>query len=221
MNFPTNQSIVIVGNSGFAREGYAILQYVMRQTSQIKFKGFLGFEGFQGDLKNLSEFFLGDCDNYSFEHGEYAIVCIGDSGIRKKAYSKLNARSIPLTNLIHPNSYVDPTAKIGLGNYIGYNCIVSSDCIIGNGNVLNSVVNVGHDCVIGNYNFIAPGSQILGKAMLGDCNSIGSNSVILPGAKVGSYNTVAPLSALYKGCRSHCYMAGNPALKIGTKDLPQ
>lgn len=217
-NTPPPQKIVIIGNSGFAREGYAILQYVMQCSPHISFKGFLSFEGFPGNLKKLAHYLLGNDDDYTFAEDEYAFVCIGDPLIRKKAMTKLAARGARFTNIIHPGSYVDPSSVMGVGNYIGYNCIVSSDCVIGNGNVLNSVVNLGHDCVIGDYNFIAPGSQILGNVVMGDCNSIGSTSIVLPKAKVGSHNIIAPMSVIYKGCRSHCYMAGNPAKKIGTTE---
>ena len=35
-------------------------------------------------------------------------------------------------------------------------------------------------------------------------------------SKIGDNNKIAPLSAVYKGCKNNCYMAGNPALKIGS-----
>lgn len=208
--------IVFIGNSGFARECYIMLRHVMAEDPCISFKGFLSFEGYEADLKELSSYFMGSDDDYAFAADEYAVIAIGKPELRKRAFAKLTTRNVRLYTLIHPRSYVDPSTRIGVGNVIGYNTYVSCNCTIGDANVLNGLIHVGHDCTVGDFNFVAPGVQILGCVNMGSHNSIGATSVILPHAKIGNGNIVAPLSAIYKGCRSNCYMAGSPAVKIGS-----
>lgn len=211
--------IVIVGNSGFARECYIMLRHMMAESPDLSFKGFLSFEGYQADLKELSPLFLGIDDDYPFAPDDYAVIGLGAPALRAKALAKLQSRKVPLFNLIHPHSYVDASTQLGEGNVIGYNCHISCDCSIGDANVLNGLIHIGHDCIIGNCNFIGPGVQILGSVRMGAGNSVGATSVILPHARLGDSNTIAPLSAVYKGCKSNLYMAGNPAVKIGTNSI--
>lgn len=213
------RDIVILGNSGFARECFIMLREMMKHDSALRFQGFLSFEGYQADLRELSDFFLGVDDDYAFKTGQLAVIGIGDPELRKKAHTKLVSRDVSFFTLIHPNTYIDPTVNLGEANIFGTNCHIGCNCAIGSGNVLNGLVHVGHDAVIGDHNFIGPGVQILGKVTIGSLNSLGASSVLLPQAKIGDGNIIAPLSAVYKGCGSGVYMSGNPAVKMGRRNV--
>ena len=208
------KKIIIVGNSGFARECYVILRALQKRGEKIHFGGFLSFEGYQADLLNLSNHFLGIDDEYIFKHEENIIIGIGDPTLRKKCYEKLKSKSVNFYTLIHPDIYIDESTYIGEANIITTGCYISCNCRIGNGNVLNGFVNVGHDTKIGNYNLICPSVQIGGNVQIGDENTIGTMSALLPKSKIGNNNKIAPLSSVYKGCRDGAYMVGNPALNI-------
>ncbi len=218
MSDNTTKSIVIVGNSGFARECYAMLRAVMRREPALSVKGFLSFEGYKGDLKELSGLLLGTDDEYAHQPGEYAVIGIGDPHLRRKAYLKLRARGVPFFTLIHPNAYVDEATSVGEGCIFGSKCYINCNCAIGPGNLFNGLVHMGHDCTVGECNFFGPNVQILGGVNMGGCNSVGATSVIMPAARIGSGNIIAPLSAVYKGCRDNTYMSGNPAVKVGTRE---
>lgn len=211
------QSIIILGNSGFARECHIMLRHVMERQPNLSFRGFLSFEGYPGDLKELSPLLLGDDDKYVFSSDEAVIVAIGDPGLRKKAFEKVKARGGFFFTLVHPQSFIDSSVIIGDANIIGYNCHISCNCTIGDANVCNGLIHIGHDTTIGNYNFIAPNVQILGGVRIGSQNSIGATSVILPHAVIGNNNSIAPLSAVFKGCKDNCYLQGNPAIRFGSK----
>ena len=214
------KSVVIVGNSGFARECHIMLRQMMRADAEISFRGFLSFEGYEADLKEQSENFIGVDDNYTFAPHEAAVIGIGDPTLRRKAFEKLRGKDVPFFTLIHPSSYVDDSTVLGEANIIGANCHISCDCSIGNANVLNGLVHIGHDTAVGHYNFIAPNVQVLGCVRMGDRNSVGATSVILPHARMGDGNIIAPLSAVYKGCGSGVYMAGSPAVKMANTKNP-
>lgn len=210
--------IVIVGNSGFARECHIMLRQMMRMDSALRFRGFLSFEGHEADLKDLTPLFLGNDDNYAFAPEDFVVIGIGDPYLRKKAHEKLTERGCSFFTLIHPTCYIDTSTLLGEGNIFGSRCHVTSNCTVGNANVFNGLVHIGHDVNIGDYNFVAPNVQILGAVSMGNLNSIGATSVLMPHCTIGCCNMIAPLSAIYKGCRNYSYMSGNPAVKIGSRD---
>ena len=210
--------IVIVGNSGFARECHIMLRQMMLADPALDFRGFLSFEDYEADLKDLAPLFLGNDDDYAFTPEEPVVIGIGDPDLRKKAHEKLMARGCSFFTLVHPTSYIDASASLGEGNIFGSRCHVTSNCAIGNANVFNGLVHIGHDAVIGDYNFVAPNVQILGDVRMGDLNTIGATCVLLPHCRIGCGNILAPLSAMYKGCGDFTYMSGNPAIRMGTRD---
>ena len=209
-----NTNIVIVGNSGFARECYVVLRALQKKGENINFCGFLSFEGYKADLLELSEYYLGIDDNYNFKEDQKIIIGIGDPELRAKCYDKLKKKKVFFYNLIHPDVYIDDSSNLGEANIITSGCYISCNCTIGNANILNGVVHVGHDVTIGNYNLICPAVQIGGNVKIGDRNLIGTMCSLLPKCKIGNSNKIAPLSAVYKGCRNGTYMLGNPALNI-------
>jgi len=212
------KNIIILGNSGSARECYMNLKAVMKVQENIKFKGFLSFEGYEGDLGKLSHYFLGVDDDYNYQENDYVIIGLGNPILRKKAFYKLKEKNVKLYNLIHPKAHIDETCEVGEGNVITPDCYFSCDVKIGNGNYFNGFTNSGHDVKIGDFNFIGPHVHFLGDAFVGDLNSIGTMSVLLPNSKIGNGNKIAPLSAIYKGCKNNCYLQGNPAIKIGINE---
>lgn len=208
------KNIIILGNSGSARECYVNLKAMISVNNSLKFKGFLSFEGYEADLKNLSKYFLGSDDDYTYDDNDYVIIGLGNPNLREKAYKKLKAKNVKFINLIHPKANLDETFEIGEANIITTDCFFSCNTRIGNGNYFNGFTNAGHDVQIGDFNFFGPHVHFLGNSVIGNKNSIGTMSVILPNAKIGNSNKIAPLSAIYKGCKDNCYMLGNPALKV-------
>lgn len=214
--------VMIIGNSGAARECYWVLQDVVASapalSSYYEFGGFLSWRGFEGDLRELSGFFRGDLSEHVVEQDEIYVIGVGSPDLRGDIYAELKASGASLMNLIHPWSYVCPSARLGEGNVIQRGCTIFANARVGDGNYLNGAVNIAHDACIGNFNFLAPYAIVLGGARLGSSNRLGPHSVLLEHSRMGDGNLLAPGSTLYKGCRSNCRMAGNPALKIGTLD---
>ncbi len=212
------KKIYIVGGNGFARECHLSLLTILKSKNDITFGGFLGHGGYGHtvDYKELQNFYKGEVSEYKFNDNEYVVIGAGYPELRQKIYYELKEKEIKFFNLISPNITISETVRIGESNVIAGNSLISVNCNIGNGNVLNCDVNLGHDCEIGDFNFFGPRSQALGNAKIGSMNQIGANAILLPNSKIGDNNKIAPLSAVYKGCKNNCYMAGNPALKIGS-----
>ena len=211
--------IVIIGNSGAARECYWLLQEMFEHSSPLReqwhFKGFLCWQGYPSNLKTLQGYNLGDAETYAITPDDYFVIGIGDVTLRKHIYEHFKARGAVFFTLRHPDTDVHPTAQMGEANILQRGCTIFCDCVVGNANYFNGGTNLSHDVVMGDYNFIGPFSIILGQSVVGSCNTFAVHSVVLPKARMGDSNSIAPASILYKGCKNNCRMAGNPALNIG------
>ena len=89
-----------------------------------------------------------------------------------------------LDNVIHPSSYVSPSAILGKGNYLAANAVISSNALIGNSNLINYNVTIGHDVVVGSDCFFNPGARISGNVKIGNGCLFGANSFVFQGLEI-------------------------------------
>ncbi len=213
------KQIIIIGNSGAARECYWILQELfnanVKQYNDTVFSGFISWKGYKSNLKELASYDLGHSDAHVISSENSYIIGIAHPQIRQNAFEEFTAKGANFINLIHPNVYVCPSAKLGKANVIQRDSTLYCNSQLGNGNYLNGAVNLAHDAVVGDYNLFGSYCMVLGNAVMGSKNQLAPNCVLLNNAVVGNENLLAPNSYIYKGCKDNCRMAGNPALKIG------
>jgi hypothetical protein len=206
--------VVILGNSGAARECYWLLLEMLKKREDLSFKGFLSFEGHKGDPRELAAFDLGDDEGYAPEPEDLFVIGIGLPALRLRAFHKWKARGAVFLNLLHPNVVLLGDARLGEGNILASGVHISCGSVLGDANYLNGSVVIGHDARLGDGNFLAPFSLVLGEARLGHGNSFGVHAAALAGAKIGDHNRITPGSYVYKGCGDNRVLAGNPALDV-------
>ncbi|MDL2307133.1 transferase [Desulfovibrio sp. OttesenSCG-928-C06] len=209
------RELVIIGNSGAARECYWLAQDMIKVGADFTFKGFLAFEGYEGDLKELSGYFLGSDDEYTPDTHDVFSIGIGHAELRRRVYSKWKDRGVVFKNLIHPTAAIQESSSLGEANIVARDAAISCNVNVGCCNFINGGVIIGHDVNIGDVNIFAPRSVILSDVTIGANNLFGAQSVVFPGATVGNNNILAAGAFLYKGCRDKNVMAGNPAHKVG------
>lgn len=210
------KNVIIVGKGGFSRECYSILQIVMQYNRELQFAGFLAYNCDEWDSERLHDKFLGNSSDYDFSITDHVVLAIGDNELREAAYHHLKERNCSFMNLIHPFSYIDPSAILGEGNILGAGSSISCDVKMGNCNILNGTVIVGHDAVLGDFNFCGPFVQLLGYTVMGDKNDLAVSSIMLPKTSIGNANSISPASVVYTRFQNNCRIHGNPALKIGS-----
>lgn len=205
--------VVIVGNAGAARECYWLLRVAREADAATPpFKGFLAWQGYAGELCELTDFSLGSSEDYQPAPDDLFVIGIGNPALRLAVYDWLRQRRAAFYTLRHPNVYICPSATVGEANIFQRDCVVQPNARIGNANFFNGGVIVGHDAVIGHANTFNLHVGISGHARLGDANRLAPRCILLENAKVGSWNVFAPGAVVYKGCRDCCLMVGNPAL---------
>lgn len=210
------RTVVIIGNSGAARECYWLLRQVMSLRDDLAFRGFLSFNGYPADLRDLASFHLGTVDIYQPKPEDIFVIGIGHPGVRWKNYIEWKGR-VEFLNLIHPSVHIPASTKIGEANVIAQDSFISCNINIGNANFINNQVALGHDAELGDANFLGPFSVLLGGTSLGHRNRIAVRTTFLAGVTMGNENATTPGSVVYKGCTDNTLLSGNPAFQIDTE----
>jgi sugar O-acyltransferase (sialic acid O-acetyltransferase NeuD family) len=145
------------------------------------------------------------------EDGRY-VIAIGDNKKRKNISGFLKDKEF--ISVIHPDTFVDFSAQIGIGTVIFAGAVVQVDSIIGDNVILNTSCTVDHDCIIGDYCHIAPGVNIAGGVRVGEGAFIGIGSCIIPNVKIGEWSQVGAGSVVVNDIPAGVLAYGNPAKVI-------
>ncbi|WP_417516768.1 acetyltransferase [Minwuia sp.] len=116
------------------------------------------------------------------------LVAVGDNAARKRIVADLTGRSF--ATLIHPFSWISPTARIGEGAMIFAGCVVQNGAQVGRHGILNTGATLSHDCATGDFSHVAVGARLAGNVTIGAGALIGAGVAARPGASVGDWATV-------------------------------
>ena len=120
-------------------------------------------------IGKTSEFANYDCDMF---------VAIGNSKIRYKIQSQLEAAYKKVVSLIHPAAVIADSVKIGCGTVVMAGAVVNSATIIGKGCIINTCASVDHDNSIGDFVHISVGSHLAGTVTVGNNTWIGVGATV-------------------------------------------
>ena len=174
------------------------------RSKNIKFK-FNGkqiktIEDFKSNLCNLTHFIMGIGGEHGFARVQYA-----------KAIEKLDLHPM---SLIHPNSYIDHTSKIGVGVQVMPSATIHSFCNIGDYCIVNTNATIDHECIIGDGVHIMGAAAVAGRVYISDYATIGTNSTILPDIKIGIGAFIGAGAVVTKDVEDYAVVVGLPAKKI-------
>lgn len=120
--------------------------------------------------------------------------------LRQERIRLAESAGLNLTNIIHANAYVDPTARLGKNILVGWNSYVGGNCVLKDFTYIAAYVGLAHhitieeNCTligpmgvagniqIGRNVFIAHGTTISRRAK--STTTIGNNVVIGPGCTI-------------------------------------
>lgn len=195
-----NQELVIIGASGHAK---VVLSTAL--ASNIPILGFLDdkatapFEGYRilGNTAQLS--------NYT-----QATIAIGRNDIRKKI-AAIAPKQFGWKTLIHPSTYVHPSASIGEGTVIFAGAIIQPDARIGKHCIVNTGVTIDHDCDIGDYVHLAPGTHLAGGVTIGEGAFLGIGTNVIQEMAIGDWVTVGAGGVVVTPISANKIVVGVPA----------
>ena len=142
------------------------------------------------------------------------IISIGSNIVRKLIVEKY---PVQYAKVIHPQSIISPSAKIGDGTVVMQGAIVQSDAMIGQHCIINTGASVDHECRIGDFVHISPHATLCGNVHVGEGSWIGAGTTVIPGVKIGRWCTIGAGSVVINDIPDNTTAVGNPCKRILNK----
>lgn len=136
-------------------------------------------------------------------------AAIGDARVREQWCRRFGVEK--LASVVHPGTWVSPSAAIAPGSYIGAFAVVNATAMIGIASIINTGAIVEHGVRVGAYAHCAPRSTVAGLAEIGDRALVGAGAVVLPFVKVGNDSVVAAGAVVHRDVGANVTVAGIPA----------
>lgn len=206
-------NVIIFGSGPHAN----VLLEIILSSQDLNFIGFVDEKASSKKYKNYPIFKTNDiyelCKEEKIDGG---IIGVGDNAIRFKIASdiKKQVSNFVFINLIHPNSYISQSAKIGFGNVILNGSIIGVDTEIGNHCIINTNASIDHDCTIKDCSSIAPGATLGGNVQIGKYSAIGIGSSVKHGVLIEDNCIVGGGSFVNKNLKSDSLCYGVPCKEI-------
>jgi len=152
-------------------------------------------------------------DNLTISGPEGYIMAFADYNLRIRCRTLAERYGLYPVNVINPDSYISPSAKIGKGCFIASNVSISTNVIIKSHCIINMNVSIGHDSVIENHCIIMPGARISGNVHIGEGTLVGSNSFIYQGVTIERENMIDALAYVRKDLSERMFTSGHKTIK--------
>lgn len=149
------------------------------------------------------------CGRPDIKGPELKFCAVGSNTARARLSDALDLGNAPV--LIHPFSFVSPSAQLEAGTLIVAGAIVNASAKIGRGVILNTGCSVDHDCVVSDFVHISPGARLAGNVQVGARTWIGIGAVIREGVKIGSDVVIAAGAAVINDVSDNMVVGGMPA----------
>lgn len=128
------------------------------------------------------------------DSGVKLLVGVGDNRARARIAKEL--ADAAFATVIHPFSWVSPTAEISAGAMIYAGCVVQTGCHVGRQAILNTSASLSHDCSAGDFSHVAVGAHMAGNVIIGEGALVGAGCAARPGVAIGDWAIVGAGSAI-------------------------
>ena len=114
-----------------------------------------------------------------------AVGGVGDNSIRIEVFQRLANSGFICPPVVHPNAYLEPSAKVSPGVQVFAQAYLGSEVKIGFGVIVNTTAIISHGCAIGDYTHISPGAILAGDVLIGNDVLVGMGATINLGVEIG------------------------------------
>lgn len=183
-----------------------MLLYALASSESVRVRGFLD-DDVRGAVDGYAV--LGPIHPSSLGCGDSYVIAVGDSRVRRSIQARMGgARAV---SVVHPSSFVAPTAVVGAGVLIAPYCFVGPGARIGDHALLNVGAIVGHDASVGAYSILSPQAALGGGVLLEEGAFLGMQAAVLPRLRVGAGAKIAAGALVSLDVPEAALAAGNPA----------
>ncbi len=142
----------------------------------------------------------------------FAFLAIEGNQQREDAAKRF--KNVNWVTLIHPNAWVDPSARLGLGSYVAAGVVINAKAVAGDHVLVGTGASVGHDCIVEDFVQLESGVRLGGGARLGRGCLCGIGSSVVPNITVGNWTTLGPRAVVVKSVPPRSDFGGVPAQSL-------
>lgn len=140
-----------------------------------------------------------------------AICVLGNCQAKKRFVEQAEAMGFSFPKLVHPESFISPTATMGEGFLNCYYDIINSQTRIGKHCTICSRVLLSEAVSIGDYVYLGPSVQIAGSVTIGSGVYIGISAAISDHITIGDGAVIGAGAVVIRDVPAGATVAGNPA----------
>ncbi|PVX46588.1 sugar O-acyltransferase (sialic acid O-acetyltransferase NeuD family) [Flavobacterium sp. 103] len=173
------------------------------------------FDDFSNESSINGFFVLGNLDDvekeFKNESFDELIIGIGYKHleVRKQLFERF-IDCIPFGKIIHSTSWIDQTAKVGLGSVIYPMCTIDANSIVSENTILNISCAVAHDTFIGKHCFLSPRVALAGFIIIEELCILGINSTVIDNLTIISKTQIGGGAVVIKNISKSGLYVGNP-----------
>lgn len=171
------KKVLLYGAGDFGK----IVRNVLKYT-EYSFSGFISDIDTGDDVLGDYDYLINNVDKS--EHSIVITVGYSDLVNRYKIFENVVSAGFNLPNIIHNNSRVDPSVRIGIGNIIMASADIDFNTSISNISVFWPGTIISHDSNIESNVFLSPNCTLCGYSRIGKNSFIGAGSVIVDRCEV-------------------------------------
>lgn len=207
------KNLIILGAGGMGREVYWLARRCKGYGTEYMIKGFLDFNDPNWDTTVYPPI-LGVETSYQIDTDDVFICSVGDVKLKKKICETIIKKRGAFINLIDPNSYIGPTAKIGNGCLVFHDAHIGSEAEVGDFVMLQSFAALGHDVKVGDFSRIDPKVSCVGGAFIGNSVTLHTMCVINQKVIIEDYAVIGAMSFVIRKVKQGKTVFGIPAKEI-------
>lgn len=215
----TIKDVIIFGAEGLAKDTYVLL---LDNNNNVKYPFCCKFEiiGFIDEINYDRELFGLPVRKCVYDYtknrinGIYVIIAVGHKRKNIKEGLDNNSSNFKYVNVIHPDTYINRTVNIGIGNIIMKNVTISGNVKIGNCVCVYYQSCISHDCIVEDYSTICPGVTICGNVNIGKGCFIGAGTVVKEKVSIVDNVLIGAGSLVLKDIEKEGIYYGHPIRRI-------
>ena len=158
-------------------------------------------------------------DALEIDKATAVFIPIGNNPIRVKLLKQFEAKGFDIPSLIHPQTIVHPSVKIGKAVYILPGTNIMPLSVIGDYCMMSVNSIVSHHTILGEGVFLSFGVNIGASLILEDLVYVGIGATVMTGLKtVGRNSLIGAGAVVIKDVPDNAVVAGVPAKVLRIKE---
>ena len=184
-----SKRVIVIGAGGHGRSVAEAILLLGRD----ELVGFVD-DGADANAKVWTYPILGRTDSLHSlcEYADAVVVAIGNNAVREKLHARVREAGFELLSVIHPTTFVSPTAALGPGCAVMAGAVVGTEAQLGEGVIVNCGATVDHHCRVDAFGHLGVNACMAGGSVLGHRAWMQAGAALGYGVKIAADTVLEP-----------------------------